>query len=113
MKTLNYCVQKTFDEDQYPISKVPMDMRFIPMDGLYDLLEIDDAFRYHAEQEAIFFQRTGYCILRDRRGGTVKPLTLLELEKRILANDLAGLQEFRSTCGCMVPGPEDDYLTEH
>ena len=75
--------------------------------------DFPDRFRYHAEQEAIFFQRTGYCILRDRRGGTVKPLTLLELEKRILANDLAGLQEFRSTCGCMVPGPEDDYLTEH
>ena len=73
--------------------------------GLYH--DFPDRFRWHAEQEDIFFKKTGYCILRDRRGGTVKPLTLFELEKRILANDLAGMQEFRSTCGCMVPGGEE------
>jgi hypothetical protein len=73
--------------------------------GLYR--DFPERFRYHAEQEDIFFKKTGYCILRDRRGGTVKPLTLLELEKRILADDLSGLQEFRSTCACMTPDAED------
>lgn len=65
--------------------------------------DFPERFRWHAEQEDIFFKKTGYCILRDRRGGTTKPLTLLELERRILADDIGNLQEFRSTCGCMVP----------
>lgn len=69
--------------------------------GLYH--DFPERYRYHAEQEELFFKRTGYCILRDRRGGTTKPLTLKELEKRILANDMVGMQEFRSTCSCMTP----------
>jgi len=69
--------------------------------GLYH--DFPDTFNYHMCKEAEFFARTGYCILRDRRGGDTKPLLLSELKKRILRNDLSGLQEFRSTCSCMTP----------
>ena len=61
-----------------------------------------------SQREAAFFARTGYSILRDRRGGTSKPMTLLDLEQRILSDDLKGLSEFRSTCGCMTPAVVTD-----
>jgi len=72
--------------------------------GLYH--DFQDTFMYHMEKEAEFFKRTGYCILRNRRGGETKPLLLSELVDRIKNDDLAGLQEFRSTCGCMTPNDE-------
>jgi len=74
--------------------------------GLYR--DFPERFRYHAQREAAFFARTGYSILRDRRGGTSKPMTLLDLEQRILSDDLKGLSEFRSTCGCMTPAVVTD-----
>lgn len=72
--------------------------------GLYH--DFPETFTYHMEREAAFFTRTGYCILRNRRGGDTKPLLLSELVERIKNDDLAGLQEFRSTCGCMTPADE-------
>lgn len=76
--------------------------------GLYQ--DFPDTFEYHKQKEAEFNAKTGYGILRDRRGGTTKTMLLSELEERIKTNDLKGLTEFRSTCGCMTP---DDYPNEH
>jgi hypothetical protein len=68
--------------------------------GLYH--DFPETFQYHQEREAAFFEKTGYCILRNRRGGDTKPLLLSELVQRIKEDDLAGLSEFRSTCSCMT-----------
>lgn len=76
--------------------------------GLYH--DQPERFKYHRDQEAAFRERTGtsFTILKDRRGGVFKPLPLVDLEQRILSNDLNNLVEFRSTCACMTPGEEDE-----
>jgi len=67
--------------------------------------ELPDRFMAHASAEQRFREMTGkdVSILRDRRGGTTKPLTLMELARRvdeepelIDAFDLGG-------CACMDP----------
>jgi hypothetical protein len=70
--------------------------------------DFPEKFEEAKQEELKFFERTGYCILRDRRGGTTKPMLLADLEKRIENNDLAGLSEFRSTCSCMTPSEDND-----
>lgn len=69
--------------------------------GLYQ--DFPEKFNYSKVKEAEFMQKVDFSILRDRRGGMTKNLTLGQLEERIQANDLSGLQEFKSTCGCMTP----------
>lgn len=70
--------------------------------------DFPEKFEEAKQKELKFFEKTGYCILRDRRGGTTKPMLLADLEKRIDSNDLSGLSEFRSTCSCMTPSEEND-----
>lgn len=74
--------------------------------GLYH--DFPETFRYHRDEEAKFIAKTDYPILRDRRGGDTKGMPLSILEERILNDDLKGLTEFRSTCSCMTPEPEED-----
>jgi len=68
------------------------------------LLDDDPAhFAYCEKREEAFFRRTGFTVLRDRRGGTTTsyPLSQLRLDK------IAGrvFREWRSTCGCMENEP--------
>lgn len=61
-------------------------------------------FQYWKEGEADAIQEIGkhVSILRDRRGGETKPMTLAELEVRILANDPTLPKFDWGGCGCGV-----------
>jgi len=68
--------------------------------GFYN--DDQDGFLYSAERERLFQIKhdTDFTVLKDRRNGTTAPLSLYDLRDRIETNDVDGLQEFRSTCGC-------------
>lgn len=61
-------------------------------------------FQYWKEGEAEAIEAIGknVAILRDRRGGTTKPMTLAELEERILANDPTLPKYDWGGCGCGI-----------
>ena len=65
------------------------------------LLDDDPAyFAYCEKREGVFFERTGFTMLRDRRGGEVKSYPLSQLrEDKAAGRKFRGT--WRSTCGCM------------
>jgi hypothetical protein len=76
---------------------------------LHLLKTMPDRFDYHEQQETAFRERTGkdVAILRDRRGGTTKPLTLKQL--RVVHETVDPEEEAKQLdlfdwggCGCMV-----------
>ena len=68
------------------------------------LKHLPERYRYHEEQEAEMREMVGdHSILKDRRGGKAKPLTLRALRLRIEA-DPKGHDEFDfGGCGCALP----------
>ena len=68
------------------------------------LLDDDpEHFAYCERRERVFYDRTGFAALRDRRGGTLKSYPLFQLR----ADKAAGRKfrnTWRSTCGCMFEG---------
>ena len=69
------------------------------------LRKLPERYRYHEEQENKFRAHVGkdVSILKDRRGGTVKPLTLTELRERIQRQEELDLNEWGG-CGCALDG---------
>jgi hypothetical protein len=65
------------------------------------LADDPERFEYYAAQEKEWRAETGkdYTILKDRRGGVLKTLTLYELAERVKAGE--EFREWRSTCNCM------------
>ncbi len=65
------------------------------------LLDDDpEHFTYCERRERVFYDRTGFTVLKDRRGGTTKSYPLFQLR----ADKAAGKKftnTWRSTCGCM------------
>ncbi len=72
------------------------------------LLDDDpEHFRYCEQRERVFYNRTGFSVLKDRRGGETKSYTLSQLR----IDKEAGRKfrnTWRSTCGCMVPDDKFD-----
>lgn len=67
------------------------------------LLKMPDRYAYHEKKEQEFRESSGkdVAILRDRRGGTTKPLTLKDLRERVLADEEIDEDDWGG-CGCMV-----------
>jgi hypothetical protein len=65
------------------------------------LADDPERFDRYAEKEAQWRDFVGqdYAILKDRRGGVLKPMTLAQLRTRVQAGDT--FREWRSTCNCM------------
>jgi hypothetical protein len=63
-------------------------------------------YRYHEDKEQEFREMVGkdVSILRDRTGGTTKPLTLRVLRERIEAKqfDCINFNEEGAPCGCAI-----------
>jgi hypothetical protein len=70
--------------------------------GLLD--ENPEHFAYCELRERAFYERTGFSVLRDRRGGRTRsyPLFMLRADKE---NGRRFPDTWRSTCGCMIPEP--------
>ena len=70
-----------------------------------------ELYAYHADRERMFRARVGknVSILRDRRGGDVKPLTLDRLRERIEAGEHFPMRETAS-CDCFSPSPQMDMF---
>jgi len=63
-------------------------------------------FAYCEDRERTFYERTGFTVLKDRRGGELKSYPLFQLR----ADKMAGRKfrnGWRSTCGCMLIGEND------
>jgi hypothetical protein len=71
--------------------------------GQWAALLADDPERFDhyatKEREWRAFIGQDYAILKDRRGGALKPMTLDQLRERAKAGD--SFREWRSTCNCM------------
>ena len=65
------------------------------------LADDPEHFAYCEQRERVFYERTGFTVLRDRRGGDTKsyPLSQLRADK---AEGRTFSGTWRSTCGCMV-----------
>ena len=64
-----------------------------------------DRYAYHEQREREFRQRTGkdVAILRDRRGGSTRPLTLERLRERIESGERFAMPTYaRGSCACFV-----------
>lgn len=63
-----------------------------------------EVYLHHENEEQAFRQRTGkdVAVLRDRRGGTTKPLTLLDFRKRIESGGLFDPEDLGG-CNCFAP----------
>lgn len=66
-----------------------------------------EAFAYAKDRERTFADRTGFTVLRDQRGGEVKPYSLEELDREAAAGRDFG-SAWRSKCACMTPSMFDD-----
>lgn len=77
------------------------------------LEKIPDRYAYHErrEQELRDYLQKDVSILRDRRGGTSKPLTLRDFRLRIEEEERGGLfppdDEEWGACGCFVESDDD------
>jgi hypothetical protein len=66
------------------------------------LLEDDpEQFAYDERREREFYERTGFSILKDRRGGEAKPYPLFKFREDLAAGRPVP-NDWRSTCGCML-----------
>jgi 3'-phosphoadenosine 5'-phosphosulfate sulfotransferase (PAPS reductase)/FAD synthetase len=73
------------------------------------LKNFPDRYRYHEEQEAEMRKMVGdHSILKDRRGGKAKPLTLRTLRERIEANPTDHDEFDLGGCGCALPSGSED-----
>jgi hypothetical protein len=74
------------------------------------LANMPERYAEHEAQEEAFRERTGkdVAIMRDRRGGVTKPLTMREFRERSQASpELFDLSDFGG-CGCMVDDEKDE-----
>ena len=76
------------------------------------LLDDDpEHFGYCERRERVFYDRTGFTVLKDRRGGGTQSYPLLQLR----ADKAAGRKfrnTWRSTCGCMLIAESDGSIGE-
>lgn len=84
--------------------------------GAFALLwkHLPERYRHHEEQERVTRQQLGFrqTILRDRRGGVTKPLSMEEFRKRLEAGESTDKFDLGG-CGCAVDdGAEDRTLAE-
>jgi len=68
--------------------------------------DFPEQFAYHERREQAFFDRTGFTILKDRRGGQQRPLTLRQLRERVDAGET--FRDFRTACNCMMVATDED-----
>lgn len=71
-----------------------------------------DLYRYHEGREQEFREFVGkdVSILRDRRGGSVKPLTLRTFRERIEGDPTLFDADEWGACSCMEPSPAADDI---
>lgn len=76
------------------------------------LHHLPERYAYHERREQEFREFIGkdVAILRDRRGGTTKPLTMTEFRRRIEESGEYDRDEWGG-CGCALPGGEPSPLT--
>ena len=58
-------------------------------------------FEYCEQREQVFYDRTGFTVLKDRRGKVTKSYPLSKLRAEIAAGRKFK-DTWRSTCGCML-----------
>jgi hypothetical protein len=76
------------------------------------LLKMSPArYKYNEEKELAFrkFVKKDVAILRDRRGGETRPMTLFELRKRVERGDWVDRNEWGG-CGCFTDIPEQKNM---
>lgn len=77
------------------------------------LEQMPERYAYHEQKERDFRERVGkdVAIMKDRRGGTTRPLTMEEFRLRIEAENTEELEldEFGG-CGCMVDFDDDSEI---
>lgn len=69
-----------------------------------------EVFDYHAQKEREFRERTGkdVAVLRDRRGGTIKPLPMLEFKRQIESGEREyDRNDWGKGCQCFTPDQTD------
>lgn len=71
--------------------------------GLYQ--DDPETFEYAARREKQFqeLHKTDFTVLRETRNGERFALSLFELKRRIEADEVSNIRDFRSTCSCMTP----------
>lgn len=72
------------------------------------LQKLPERYAYHEKKELEMQKHLGQpvTILRDRRGGTVTPLSLRDFRKRVMANGEIDEHEWGG-CGCFSPNEEE------
>jgi 3'-phosphoadenosine 5'-phosphosulfate sulfotransferase (PAPS reductase)/FAD synthetase len=72
------------------------------------LRTLPDRYAYHEEKERAFRERVGkdVAIMRDRRGGVAKPLTMEALRKRVEAQQPIDELDW-GACACVDPSEEE------
>lgn len=72
------------------------------------LEKLPERYAFHeAQEEAIRVDLGNVSILRDRRGGTTKPLTMKQFRERIQAGQPVSKCEEFGGCGCALDTDED------
>ena len=72
------------------------------------LRTMPDRYAYHEAREERLRERIGdYSVMKDRRGGTVKPLTLRQLRQRIEAGESFDRTDWGG-CGCSIDSPKEE-----
>lgn len=64
-----------------------------------------EVFAYHAQKEQEFRERTGkdVAVMRDRRGGTVKPLPMLEFQRQVESGEReVDRRDWGKGCQCFI-----------
>ena len=70
-------------------------------------------FAYCERRETPFYERTGFTVLKDRRGGETKSYPLSQLRAdREAGRKFRFRTSWRSTCGCMMIGENDGDADE-
>jgi hypothetical protein len=73
------------------------------------LRAMPERYAYHEAKEQEFREMMGrddIAILRDRRGGTMRPMTLRVFRERLQAQTMIADKFDIGGCGCMMPAEE-------
>lgn len=118
MKRLGYPQQELYDRG-YPHNNCGGGCVLAGQAQWAGLLKDNPALYGHHEQQEVAFNlrqtakgHEPFTILRDRRDGGNRPMPLSEFRERVQSGDASHRNDFRSTCGCMIPSLFEEQPNE-